>query len=604
MRKIDFRETIVVFGKHINRYYIKYGLVLLLGVVALLLVDYFQLKIPELYKMVINGMSTGAVEIDGETVPFDMAFLFGQICLPMVNIIIVMVLGRFLWRICFFGSGIRMETDLRHRMFDKAKDLSQNYYQTSKIGHLMSLFTNDIETVQDCFGSGILMFFDAALLGGLALLKMFRMDAKLSLLTLIPMALLFTVSALVRKVMMQKWGARQQAFSDLSDFSQESFSGIAVIKAFVKETKEVLAFKRLNRKNENANVAFTKISSLLHILITLFVESVICVILGYGGYLVYLGSFNAGELLEYIGYFSSIIWPIMAVSQLIDMSARGKASLSRISELLDAEVDVKSHEGAVSGAPLTGKIEFRGLTFRHPGAEHNALHDVSFVIKSGERVGIIGKTGAGKTTVAELLLRIYNIPAGMLYLDDRDINDIPISDVRRQISYVPQDNFLFSAPIRDNIAFADDEAEAARVEEAAALSDIHDTIVSFPDGYQTVLGERGVTVSGGQKQRISIARALLKDAPILILDDAVSAVDTTTEQVILENLQRTRQGKTTLMIAHRISTVEHLDKIIFIDDGKLVAVGTHSELYDTCMGYHNMVDLQKLEDEKEVDGHA
>ncbi|MBO5789165.1 MAG: ABC transporter ATP-binding protein, partial [Clostridia bacterium] len=553
---------------------------------------------------VINGMSTGAVEIDGETVPFDMAFLFGQICLPMVNIIIVMVLGRFLWRICFFGSGIRMETDLRHRMFDKAKDLSQNYYQTSKIGHLMSLFTNDIETVQDCFGSGILMFFDAALLGGLALLKMFRMDAKLSLLTLIPMALLFTVSALVRKVMMQKWGARQQAFSDLSDFSQESFSGIAVIKAFVKETKEVLAFKRLNRKNENANVAFTKISSLLHILITLFVESVICVILGYGGYLVYLGSFNAGELLEYIGYFSSIIWPIMAVSQLIDMSARGKASLSRISELLDAEVDVKSHEGAVSGAPLTGKIEFRGLTFRHPGAEHNALHDVSFVIKSGERVGIIGKTGAGKTTVAELLLRIYNIPAGMLYLDDRDINDIPIYDVRRQISYVPQDNFLFSAPIRDNIAFADDEAEAARVEEAAALSDIHDTIVSFPDGYQTVLGERGVTVSGGQKQRISIARALLKDAPILILDDAVSAVDTTTEQVILENLQRTRQGKTTLMIAHRISTVEHLDKIIFIDDGKLVAVGTHSELYDTCMGYHNMVDLQKLEDEKEVDGHA
>ena len=604
MRKIDFRETIVVFGKHINRYYIKYGLVLLLGVVALLLVDYFQLKIPELYKMVINGMSTGAVEIDGETVPFDMAFLFGQICLPMVNIIIVMVLGRFLWRICFFGSGIRMETDLRHRMFDKAKDLSQNYYQTSKIGHLMSLFTNDIETVQDCFGSGILMFFDAALLGGLALLKMFRMDAKLSLLTLIPMALLFTVSSLVRKVMMQKWGARHQAFSDLSDFSQESFSGIAVIKAFVKETKEVLAFKRLNRKNENANVAFTKISSLLHILITLGGESVSCVSLGYGGYLVYLGSFNAGELLEYIGYFSSIIWPIMAVSQLIDMSARGKASLSRISELLDAEVDVKSHEDAVSGAPLTGKIEFRGLTFRHPGAEHNALHDVSFVIKSGERVGIIGKTGAGKTTVAELLLRIYNIPAGMLYLDDRDINDIPISDVRRQISYVPQDNFLFSAPIRDNIAFADDEAEAARVEEAAALSDIHDTIVSFPDGYQTVLGERGVTVSGGQKQRISIARALLKDAPILILDDAVSAVDTTTEQVILENLQRTRQGKTTLMIAHRISTVEHLDKIIFIDDGKLVAVGTHSELYDTCMGYHNMVDLQKLEDEKEVDGHA
>jgi len=292
------------------------------------------------------------------------------------------------------------------------------------------------------------------------------------------------------------------------------------------------------------------------------------------------------------------------VSQLIDMSARGKASLGRISELLDAENDIESEHASRFSKPLTGKIEFKNLTFTHPGAEVPALRDVSFTIEAGERVGIIGKTGAGKTTVADLLLRTYPIPEGMLFLDGTDITHIPVKDVRNQISYVPQDNFLFSTTIAQNIAFALDDYTADEVEQAAKLADVHSNIVEFPEQYATVLGERGVTVSGGQKQRISIARALAKDAPILILDDAVSAVDTATERVILGNFYTTRKGKTTLMIAHRISTVAQSDKIVFLDDGKVVAVGTHESLYQTCDSYRRMVDLQKLEEEKGDDINA
>ncbi len=587
----------LIFGKHINRYYLKHLPALLLGVLSLVMIDFFQLEIPKLYGMVINGIKEGVVEVEaGVFVPFDMDFLLDTICLPMIFIIVAMAIGRFLWRICFFGSGIKVETHLRGRMFDRCKDLSREYYQVNKVGTLMSYFTNDLETVQDCFGSGILMFADALFLGVMALWKMFRMDLTLTLFSLIPMAFLLVISAIVGHYMEKKWDERQEAFSALSDFSQEDFSGIAVIKAFVKETVQLMAFRKLNKDNERVNVAFTKISTLLHIMVTLFVESVICVILGYGGYLVYMGSFNAGQLLEFIGYFTSIVWPIMAVSQLIEMRARGKASLARIGALLDTPVDVADKPDVREpDAPLTGNIEMRNLTFRYPGGSYDSLTDVSFKINAGENVGIIGKTGSGKTTLVDLLLRTYNVPDGTVFMDGYDVNDLPIRTVRKYAAYVPQDNFLFSDTIAHNIAFASDTDDPSVIEEAARLSDVHENISEFTEGYNTILGERGVTVSGGQKQRISIARALMKDASILILDDAVSAVDLRTEKAILDNLRRIRKGKTTILIAHRISTVEGMDKIIFLDEGRVTAVGTHAELVESCPDYRTMVELQQVQ---------
>ncbi|MBQ9848970.1 MAG: ABC transporter ATP-binding protein [Clostridia bacterium] len=586
----------MLFGKHINKYYLRYLPMLLLGIGALILVDYMQLIVPELYRMVINGINEGVGIKDGVEVPFDMAFLLDEICRPMLFVILALIFGRFLWRVCFFGAGIKIETALRNEMFDRCRTLSQHYYQHNKVGNLMSLFTNDLETVQDCFSMGIMMFFDAVLLGALAIIKMFRMDPLLTGLSMIPMTIMLIGGMIVGKYMTLKWEKRQAAFSSLSDFSQESFAGIAVIKAFVKEAKELLAFRKLNKDNEDANIEYTKLSVKLNVAVTLLVESVICVILGYGGYLVYTDAFNAGQLVEFIGYFNAIVWPIMAIAQLIEMGSRGKASLNRIGELLDSKPDITDSESVKTPDAIKGSIEFKNLTFRYPDGEYDVLSDVSFKINAGENVGIVGRTGAGKTTVADLILRTYNVPDGTVFIDGNDINTIPIKFLRSAAAYVPQDNFLFSDTIEGNIAFASDDISQEKIEEAAKLSDVHGNIIDFPESYKTVLGERGVTISGGQKQRISIARALMKDAAILILDDSVSAVDVKTEKVILDNLKNTRKGKTTILIAHRITTIENMDKIIFIDDGKLLDVGTHNELYNRNRDYRNMVELQRLND--------
>ena len=586
----------MIFGKYINRYYLKNAPVLLLGLLALLMVDYIQLLIPQFYRLVINGVNLGQVVVNGQTLPFTKEVLLQHICLPMIWIVVLMVIGRFLWRICFFGSAVRVAANLRERMFDHSRQLSQQYYQVNKVGNLMSLYTNDIDTIQECFGDGILMFFDALVLGLMALYKMWRMDYKLTLLALIPALIMFGIGTVMGTAMTKRWEERQQAFSDLSDFAQENFSGIAVIKAFVKELKELMAFRKLNKQNEEINVIYTKIATLLEVLVTLFVESVICVILGYGGYLVYQGRFNAGQLVEYIGYFEAIVWPIMAISMQIEKTSRGKASLNRITELLDAPIDVADRPGVQELQNPQGSVEFRHLTFRYPDGEYDVLQDISFTIHPGESVGIVGKTGAGKTALVDLLLRTYNVPDGTLFIDDHDVNTVSIHSVREGCAYVPQDNFLFSDTISGNISFAFDDENQEAIEDAAMMSDVHDNIAEFKEGYRTVLGERGVTVSGGQKQRISIARALMKHAPILILDDSVSAVDTKTERTILDNLKK-REGLTTILIAHRISTVEQMDKIVFVEDGEVHAVGKHEDLYRTCTAYRKMVDLQKLEEE-------
>lgn len=588
----------MIFGKHINRYYLKHGPLLLVGVAALIFVDYFQLILPELYRIVVNGMNGGLVEIDGSFVPFTMDVLLDEVCLRAIVVILVMVVGRFLWRVSFYGAAIKVESDLRNQMFDHCKNLSQDYFQVNKVGNLMSLFTNDLDTIQECFGDGILMFCDALLLGLLAFYKMWKMDRVLTGLSMIPMMLLFMIGTVLFKAMKRKWEIRQEAFSKLSDFSQENFSGIAVIKAFVKEYLELKEFAKLNRENEDINVAYTRISMLLDILTFLLVESVICVILGYGGYLVYNGRFDAGQLVEYIVYFNSIIWPVMAVSMLIEKTSRGKASLNRVSELLDAQITVKDRADVTELTDIKGDITFRHLSFRYPDGETDALRDVSFTIRAGESVGVVGRTGSGKTILVDLILRAYNVPDGTLFIDGHDVNSVSIRSVREGCAYVPQDNFLFSDTIENNISFAMGEADDALVERAARLSDVHDDIMGFTAGYGTVLGERGVTVSGGQKQRISIARALLKDAAVLILDDSVSAVDMKTEKIILNNLLEERNGRTTILIAHRISTVEHMDKIIFMDEGCVRAVGSHESLYESCEDYRRMVDLQRMEEEE------
>ena len=590
----------MIFGKHVNRYYLRYSPLIILGLLALYLVDSFQLMIPKLYGLIINGINsdTGTVIIDGVEHAFDMDFLLDEICLPMIIIILVMVFCRFLWRICLFGAGILLESDLRSRMFDHAKDLSQQYYQTNKVGNLMSYFTNDLQTIHSCFANGLIMFFDALIMCSMAIYKMITLHPILALLSLVPIVIFFCCSLVIKKYMAKKWRKRQEAFSNLSDHAQETFAGIAVIKAYVKEGYELLRFKKLCKDNEEKNVDYVKLSQMLSVLLLLFTESITFIIIGYGGYLVHENVLNAGELVEFIGYFTSIIWPVTAIGELVNLNSQGKASLARVGEFLDTKSDV-SDVNATKNIDIKGSIEFKNLTFAYPNANRNTLKDVSFVINAGERVGLIGRTGSGKTTLVDLILRTYNVPDGTVFIDGVDVNRIPIKTLRAAAAYVPQDNFLFSDTIENNIAFATDGGTFEQILDAAKMAAVHDNIDEFPKKYSSVLGERGVTVSGGQKQRISIARALMKNAPILILDDSVSAVDVNTEKTILSNLNTMREGKTTILIAHRISTIENMDKIIFIDDGEIVAIGTHAELYESCEEYKNMVNLQKLDDLKE-----
>ena len=594
----------MIFSKYTNKYYVRFAWLLLLGTLSVILIDVVQLQIPRLLGDVVNGINTGSVETNGVAVAFDMDFLLHRICLPVILVMLIMLVGRFLWRLCFSSVAVGVERDLRSRMFDRCRHLSQDYYSKSKIGNLMSLFTNDIDTIQDCFGWGILMLCDVVVLGGIALYKMARMSLWLTLLSLIPMALMAITAVILDKFMEKRWDERQAAFSRLSDFSQEMFTGIAVVKAFVKEAHELREFRKLNGKNEKANVDFTRLDMMFEVALTLFIEAVICIVLGYGGYLVYRGVFNVGQLVEYLGYFDAVIWPCIAISELIGMTARGHASAKRIGELVTAETTVKDKPDATDFDTVRGDISFRHLTFTYPGAEVPALVDVSFDIKAGENVGITGRTGAGKTTLVDLLLRVWNVPEGTLFVDGRDVTGMTIRSLRDNAAYVPQDNFLFSDTIDHNISFASDEKDRERVENAARMAGIHEDVAGFHAGYDTVLGERGVTVSGGQKQRISIARALMKDAPVLVLDDSVSAVDTDTERHILGELRRERHGKTTILIAHRISTVAGMDKIVYLDEGKVLDVGTHEQLYARCESYRRAVDLQKLEEEREVPAHV
>ncbi|MDE5714878.1 MAG: ABC transporter ATP-binding protein/permease [Anaeroplasmataceae bacterium] len=587
----------MIFGRHINKYYYKYFLFFLFGILALLAVNWVQLEIPKIYGQIIDGVSE---EAQGKP---DSLFHNPEgikiLMLELGIIALIMFIGRFTWRYCIFGVAARVESDIRDDMFSHSLLLSNAYYKHHKTGALMALFTNDLQVIRQSFASGTVMTIDAVFLGSMALVKMFISNWILACFSIVPMTLIAVVSVLVGRIMKQKFKERQEAYENLSDFTQENFSGIAVVKAFVKEIHEIRHFDKINEENRVKNINFVKFATLLNVLLTAIISSIFVVLFAGGAYFVihgYMGKpFTTGQMLEFIGYFDAVIWPFMAVAQLINMRAQAKASLSRIDEFLDEKVDILD-ENVEEIDQIDGKIEFRNLTFNYPDGKEQVLKNISFVIPKGTMVGIIGRTGCGKTTIVDLLLRTYNLDDGQIFIDDKDIMHIPYKKVRDSIGYVPQDNFLFSDTISNNIAFAYETIDEECVVSAAKLADVHNNIVEFQEKYNTILGERGVTLSGGQKQRVSIARALVKDPSILIFDDSVSAVDTKTEETILTNLRQLRKGKTTIMIAHRISTVQTLDLIVVMDDGKIVGQGTHEALLESCIEYQEMVRLQSLEE--------
>lgn len=587
----------MIFGKYINCYYRRYWYYFFIGILALVLVDIVQLFIPEIIGNAISSLDKGTF-VDKDYI---------TVLLSLVGIGALMFIGRSAWRLCINGVGQKIEYDLRERMFIHAEKLSVEYYKKQKTGGLMSLYTNDLDAVKISFMDGTIFLIDAVVLGGLAMYKMFKMNWLLTVICIVPLALVALCGWVIGKAESVRFKERQEAFEGLSDFVQENITGISVIKAFVKEGQQMKKFAKLNSKNEIANIKYLRYSIMLNSLISFLIFSVFGVIMILGGYYVLTGNvigggvdFDGGKLSTYFGYFDTLIWPMLAISMLIDNISRSRASYNRIAELLKTEPSVKDNLAELrKDLPVfKGALEFKNLDFSYEDDENQkVLQGISLKINAGENIGIVGRTGSGKTTFVNSILKIHNIPKDKIFIDGVDINSWPTKVVRDNIGYVAQDSFLFSDLISNNIAFSNPKLSMDEVRKAAKFACVDSNIIEFKDGYNTMVGERGVTLSGGQKQRIAMARAIVKNPQILILDDSVSAVDSETEKTILNNIKELRKGKTTLIIAHRISAVEKLDHIIVMDNGKIVGYGTHDELLKSCEIYAKLVELQKLEKE-------
>ena len=596
-------------NKYLRKYYLKYLLFIIIGVATLITVDYIQLFIPEFLGK-ITGIFSNAGKLGYFTEEMTNQIL--EIVKYTLFVALGMFLGRIIWRLSIFHMSKGIEAGLRREMFDKAEKLSVEYYHITTVGTVMSWFTNDVETIEEFFGWGTVMIIDGLFLSIFVIYKMLSYNVPMSILIFIPLFLIVIWGAFVEKIMAERWENRQNAYDELYDFSRESFTGIRVIKAFVKEVQEIHAFAKVANKNKDVNIRFVRISHIFDIIIEAIIAMVMVMIIWVGGYFVYITAhgetpnlfgmsftFEVQDMVTMLGYFDMIIWPMIALGQIVSSYSRSKTSMKRITRFLDAPEEIFDKEGAVELVDPKGDITFKDFTFTYPGENKKPwLKHVSLSIKAGETIGIIGKIGSGKTTLANSLLRIYNVDPGQVFIDGVDLMDIRLDSLREAIAYVPQDNFLFSDTIRGNIAFYDVDAPIEKVKDAAKFACVDEDIEGFVDGYETVTGERGVTLSGGQKQRVSIARAFIKNSPILVFDDSVSAVDIKTEEEILNNIKNERKGKTTLVVSSRVSTVINMDKIIVLNEGEIEGFDTPENLFKTSPTYKRMVLLQQLEAER------
>ena len=572
-----------------GRYWWRY----LIGLAALFLVDQVNANVPLLSGSLTDGLAEGALDMNG----------VWEIALRLLGMGALIMAGRFLWRFFLFGSARMAERDLRRDMFAHLETLSMSWYNEHKTGDLMAHFTNDLGAVRNLMGGTVITAFDATVMLLLVLISMIRfVSFRLTAIAVIPLIVIIFGDIWFGKTMHKRFLARQEAFSSLTDQAQEAVSGIRVIKAFVQERKELAAFAKASANSREKNLHVVKLVALVLPLLDLVVGLSLLLTLVFGGRMAIYGEITVGQFVSFNGYVTMLVWPMIAVGESVSSMSQGMASLRRIRAILDEKPEIRD-EGDPSVTSLKGEIEFRDLTFRYPGsAGLPALEGVSVHVAAGETLAVIGRTGCGKTTLVNLLERLWDTSdPGMIRVDGRPLREIPLQVLHRDLAYVPQDSFLFSDTIENNIAFGVEQASMQEIAGAAKAADVHDDIMAFPDRYQTMLGERGVTVSGGQKQRIAIARALMKNAPVLILDDALSAVDTDTEERILGRLKKLRRGKTTLIIAHRISTIQHADHILVLEDGKPAEYGTHAELLEKGGIYKSVFDKQQLEKQLQAD---
>lgn len=564
------------------------------GVILLLFVAFLGVLPPRIIGFVVD-------EIGRDTLT--PAFLVKWLGILGASALLMYAL-RYAWRLMIFGSSILLAQNLRERLFTHFTRMSPAFYQKRRVGDLMAHATNDLQAVQQTAGIGVLTLVDSIATGGFVIAAMaLTVSWKLTLIVLLPMPLMAYMTNYYGKLLHERFHGAQEAFSSLNDKTQESISGMKVIKTFGQEKQDIDDFKRLSDRVVDENIRVARVDSLFDPTISAIIGVCYFLALGFGTYFVMNGEMTIGDMVAFTTYLGLLVWPMLAFGWLFNIVERGRASYDRIRRLLAEPVDIDDREDAVDVRPQ-GDIVFSLEQFQFTGDDRAALRDVYFTLRRGETLGIVGKTGSGKSAILRLLLREFDHYDGDITFGGISVNDYKKQQLRKAIGYVPQDHFLFSTTIAGNIAFARPDAAMEEVHEAAKLAHIHHDILNFTEGYNTVVGERGVSLSGGQKQRISIARALMMRPELLILDDSLSAVDAKTEEAILSSLKKTRTGATTIITSHRLSAIQHAHQIIVMHEGTVAEIGTHDQLMKKKGRYYEMYELQQLEALVEQGGEA
>ena len=561
------------------------------GLLSLLAVDFLQLLIPMVIKRAIDALTLGEATA---TVLLQFGSMIMAIAFAMASL-------RYVWRHCLFGLSRKIEEGIRNRLYEHLQNLSVSFYHRTKTGDLMARAINDINAIRMATGMGLVALTDGLVLGVSAIGFMLYIDPSLTLISVLPAPILIFFTRILTRRMSSGYEKVQATFSDLTERAREAFAGVRVVKAYARESWTCGKLKKEGETYIRENIHLTKTIGFFSAMMAIFTNLGLAIVIWFGGRLTILGHITTGDFVAFISYLNLLMWPMMAIGWVTNMIQRGATSMRRLNRVFDEVPEIQDAAPKRDMGFLHGKIEFRGAGITYPGAGRAAIREVHFTVEAGQTAALVGKVGCGKSTLLQVIPRLFNVPRGAVLIDGMDIQDIPLKSLRQNIGFVTQEVFIFSDTIRNNVLFGREGISEQTLVKALKTAEIYEEIMALDHGLDALLGERGITLSGGQRQRLSIARAILTDPPILILDDALSMVDTRTEERILNQILTSRKGKTNLIVSHRISTISRADLIGVLVDGELVETGGHQTLLEKGKEYSRLYERQRLEQELELE---